>query len=264
MNHLAFSFDPSWFLTVPGLLITGGVLLLIIALIIFIATSGKGAKKEKAKKKDEFDFEADDSEVEEEPSVSLEVKEEEKKPFIQIPEEEEVEPSFEAKDVPVSVEKEIPREDFSTSFKEEESLPSMMPDSQPVLPVEDRKVEPSLPIEHDFSVKEEVSLDSSIPSVVEEEKQEDKVSIYGGVSPVIPPIVEEKKESHQIYGGANPLDATQSIPIVQEKRGYASSLKETIGSVDDLANFRPIDTTPVVEEQKEETTKKDDVEMLDF
>ncbi|MBQ2639529.1 MAG: hypothetical protein IJF92_02070 [Bacilli bacterium] len=35
------NFDFSWFLTVPGILITGGVLLLIVALIILIATSGK-------------------------------------------------------------------------------------------------------------------------------------------------------------------------------------------------------------------------------
>ena len=35
------SFDPAWFLTIPGLLITGGVVLLLIALIVFIATSKK-------------------------------------------------------------------------------------------------------------------------------------------------------------------------------------------------------------------------------
>ena len=37
--------DLSWFITIPGMLITGGVLLLIIALIIFILTSGKKNKK---------------------------------------------------------------------------------------------------------------------------------------------------------------------------------------------------------------------------
>ena len=37
--------DLSWFLTIPGILITGGVLLLIIALIIFISTIGKKGKK---------------------------------------------------------------------------------------------------------------------------------------------------------------------------------------------------------------------------
>ena len=35
------SFDPSWFLTIPGLLITGGVFLLLVALIVFITTSKK-------------------------------------------------------------------------------------------------------------------------------------------------------------------------------------------------------------------------------
>lgn len=38
--------DFGWFLTIPGMLITGGVLLLIIALIIFITTSGKKSKKD--------------------------------------------------------------------------------------------------------------------------------------------------------------------------------------------------------------------------
>lgn len=40
------NFDFSWFLTIPGMLITGGVLLLIIALIVLIV-SGKKDKKEK-------------------------------------------------------------------------------------------------------------------------------------------------------------------------------------------------------------------------
>jgi len=41
------NFDISWFTTVPGLFITGGVVLLIIALVILIVT-GKKSKKEKA------------------------------------------------------------------------------------------------------------------------------------------------------------------------------------------------------------------------
>ena len=42
-------FDLSWFATVPGMFITGGVLLLIIALIILLIT-GKNSKKEKMAK----------------------------------------------------------------------------------------------------------------------------------------------------------------------------------------------------------------------
>ena len=41
------NFDLSFFTSIPGLLITGGVLLLLIALIIFIATGSKKGKKEK-------------------------------------------------------------------------------------------------------------------------------------------------------------------------------------------------------------------------
>lgn len=43
------NFDLSFFTTIPGMLITGGVLLLLIALIIFIAT---GSKKDKNKNKE--------------------------------------------------------------------------------------------------------------------------------------------------------------------------------------------------------------------
>ena len=39
-------FDLSWFTTIPGILITCGVVLLIIALIIFIITSKKNKKEE--------------------------------------------------------------------------------------------------------------------------------------------------------------------------------------------------------------------------
>ncbi len=41
------NFDFSWFLTIPGMLITGGVLLLIIALIVLIVSGRKDKKKKK-------------------------------------------------------------------------------------------------------------------------------------------------------------------------------------------------------------------------
>ena len=40
-------------------------------------------------------------------------------------------------------------------------------------------------------------------------------SIYGGVSQIIPNI-EINQSSHQIYGGADPLENTQSIKVVPE------------------------------------------------
>ena len=41
----------NWFLTIPGILITGGVLLLIVALIIFVATSSKKNKNSEIENK---------------------------------------------------------------------------------------------------------------------------------------------------------------------------------------------------------------------
>ena len=38
------NFDLNWFTSIPGMLISGGVLLLIIAFIIFLATSKKKDK----------------------------------------------------------------------------------------------------------------------------------------------------------------------------------------------------------------------------
>ncbi len=46
------SFDLSFFTSIPGMLITGGVLLLLIALIIFIATGNKKGKKDKKENTD--------------------------------------------------------------------------------------------------------------------------------------------------------------------------------------------------------------------
>ena len=43
-------FSLKWFTTIPGLLITGGVLLLVVALVIFIVTSKKDKKNKKAEK----------------------------------------------------------------------------------------------------------------------------------------------------------------------------------------------------------------------
>ena len=55
MHILAINFDLNWFLTIPGMLITGGILLLLIALIIFIATSGSSKKNKKKEVSEMFD-----------------------------------------------------------------------------------------------------------------------------------------------------------------------------------------------------------------
>ncbi len=41
--------------------------------------------------------------------------------------------------------------------------------------------------------------------------------IYGGASPIVPNINVAQEESHQIYGGANPLENTQTIPTINTR-----------------------------------------------
>ena len=57
------NFDLSFFISIPGMLITGGVLLLLIALIIFIATGSKKDKKSKEDKNVEAVASSDSSVV---------------------------------------------------------------------------------------------------------------------------------------------------------------------------------------------------------
>lgn len=47
MYICAFKFDTAWFTTLPGLLITGGVVLLLLALVLFATSSNKGKKVKK-------------------------------------------------------------------------------------------------------------------------------------------------------------------------------------------------------------------------
>lgn len=47
MYICAFKFDTAWFTTLPGLLITGGVILLLLALVLFATSSSKGKKAKK-------------------------------------------------------------------------------------------------------------------------------------------------------------------------------------------------------------------------
>ena len=65
-NMILASFDLSFFISIPGMLITGGVLLLLIALIIFIAT---GTKNDKNKDKEKEAKAGSNQEVMTTPSV---------------------------------------------------------------------------------------------------------------------------------------------------------------------------------------------------
>lgn len=229
MNIMAIDLD--WFLTIPGILISCGVLLLLIALIIFIVTSVKAKKEEKAKEESVENVAVDavpavDPVVPEaasvvpEPSVSpvtptVSVMDdvqpatapvvEEKAPVIDMTP---IEPVTPVAENPVVTNDNVlgipPMEPIAPiAAVEEPAAPAVAPMVEPVAPV----VEPT-PVTN----MEDTLSNLEMPEATNLEKT--SVSIYGGADPTIPPITEP--EHRPIYGGADPMEATQSMrPIVE-------------------------------------------------
>jgi len=284
MNHLALNFDLNWFLTIPGLLITGGVLLLLIALIIFIATSGKG-------KNESTLIEPVDSENSFEQSMVVNTPINDESVNIPVNEVEEVKPDIENNVNEINPNQEI-------NINKSQSSEEVKPFNEEVNSLPEENV--AIPQVNLEKTKEELMPNEVLEQPKgQAEIKEEKVSIYGGVSPIIPNINQNvMNQSHQIYGGANPLDKTQSIPIVNENNVYkASNPEEKIEEVkvvadnndvvDNLANFQPTIETPIpfakeeipqvapaVELESEnsslenknmvEEKKEEEVEVLDF
>ena len=167
MNIAQVAFSIDWFLTIPGILISCGVILLIIALIMFVVSTSGNSKEEV-------------------PSV-LENKEESK--------EINVEPVV--TEVEEKVEEVVPLIDTVTL---EEFIPDV--DEIPVIevPVDEPTVEPVEEVE--------------IPVV--EETAVEEIPTIETVSEEVPVVEDEttEVEHRPIYGGADPLEATQKLPKV--------------------------------------------------
>ena len=202
--------DLSWFITIPGMLITGGVLLLIIALIIFILTSGKKNKKEKTPKAQEGDL------------SNLELP--------QIPNQavdggvtpDMVAPSPEQPSIPVTSDSNMtipttvnpssmnqaveaaPTMTDTTNLTQEPQMPASaaQPGMAPVMdtPIAQPEMAP---------VMDTPATQPAVAPVADIPVAQPEVSIYGGANPAV--NVNVNNESHQIYGGADPLENTQMI-----------------------------------------------------
>lgn len=226
------NFDLSFFTTIPGMLITGGVLLLLIALIIFIATGSKGKEK------------AIDKDIKNEPESVVSPTVPTEPAPVQTTEPvvtNEVPPVVEPPKVaPVTVNENLingtvteqaPTKVVEPKVEEVINTPAdpvassapvtvvplePIPDKEEVKPVEEPSLQtPAVEIQN---VTPEVKTTPAVePPVTEEKKevpQEEAKPIYGGASPVIPTISVNNEPHRQIYGGANPLENTQSVPII--------------------------------------------------
>lgn len=280
---LAMNFDFGWFLTIPGMLITGGVLLLVIALIIFIATS---SKKDKNKNQN--------AEVNEASQMGAQTMVENPQQMVAapsigpdagvvgaIPEMSDMGQVASPMDIPPVMQQPMlgmePMPMVSETPVMDPTLMSTVPEVAPVtmeapamdvnpIPVADAPLEPLAPtvdltpptepapyvvspVQENISAaplenvtpeampfggsvtpevapeitpveqapvnvvsQPEIMMPEAAPMVTEAQP-----TIYGGASPLVPEINVDN-QSHQIYGGADPLENTQamSVPVASD------------------------------------------------
>lgn len=208
------SFSPDWFLTLPGMLITGGVVLLLIALIILL-TSNKKNDNEKEGKIEESDLGAV-------PPVSSGVETQE---TLQPAQNETLNSApaptqglndtvapatvdLNTPSIDQSVQAPIQQEpiDFTAMTTPQSVQPTPVSVDMPAAPSFDAPVAPA-PVENIAPAAP--AIDDAKPSV----------SVYGGVSPVdtVKPV---EQAAPVIYGGADPLENTAPIPKVENHTLY--------------------------------------------
>lgn len=256
------SFSLDWFMTIPGMLITGGVLFLIIALVIFIVTGNKKTKTNKEV------VEAQNSSKQEAVAAATPVVEQStvttNEPVVTTQPSATSEPVVPTTPVSSMAEKVAPQEVepavFTTPIPQdvvptpqpvfnnqvsnivESSIPAVNSTNIPTTsPVNQTTVSTQSPVMPVVPTIEQTPIVNQpvMPEIpVKEEKKEVIQTptvdmprpIYGGVSPVVPNVSHE--EHRPIYGGANPLENTQSVPIVPPRSVATNETKVEVPKVD--------------------------------
>lgn len=296
------SFSLDWFMTIPGMLITGGVVFLIIALIIFIVT---GNKKPKTNKEVQAVQEASKQEavatasqtVTQTPVVPTNNQVVTAQPVVT------PEPVVPATPVNSMAEKSVKEEVepavFTTTIPEEIAPQPVVQQSVPVVNstvspiVNNTTVSPTIPTPAVPTIEQTPVVNQPVvPSIpVNEEKKETIQTpsfdmprrIYGGASPIVPNVPHEE-EHRQIYGGANPLENTQSVPIVPSRPVVTKEVKVEVPIVEtptvpvtpsvtsQVSNdifasnsvaATPVNTTPVVEPTVQSTVSQSQPEEIE-
>lgn len=200
---LSFNFD--WFTTVPGLLIAGGVVLLIIAVILFVLGGKKnteGAVVENIEKAEALASEVASAVEPVQETVSQVSEPVVEVPTVEAPVSQEPVVSFEEPVAvpvePVSIDTPVNEVQMSEPVVQESAVsfeePVVVPTEPVSIPVEEPVVTPEVAVE--------------IPA--EEDFDKTQISVFGDT--IVP--TEEPKTS--IYGGFDPLEATQNLPKVEE------------------------------------------------
>lgn len=249
MKILEFmSFNPGWFLTLPGILITSGVILLLIALILLLTSAKKEEEEENVSPANNFTTTNVETPVAPEPVQinvpEAPVQEEIKPPVVEQPTIQPVQNIVEPQmaqqppianmgagilDIANNNTKPVV-EEVATPVKVE--TPGILNIGESTVPVQTQPEEiPSIninnvvppaetpvinptPVVNATPVVPQAPVQEEVKKVITTEPVQ-PVSIYGGVSPTI----DIKKENLQpektvIYGGADPLENTAPIPTV--------------------------------------------------
>lgn len=249
------AFSTEWFLTIPGILITCGVILLIIALIMFIVGSTKG-KKNKEMPKVEAPVGAAQPEV-----ASSVQSVDNVQPVVQ-PESQEN--SFINNDAVAVSEPMGPIEEVSPVAPVIPEVPVIeVPQVEPVavapgvvpaveavpsVEIPSVVVPEVAPIEEVVPVQEVPVINTEVIKPVVE-VPEVSANIYGGAVPTVEVSpVQPVEETRTIYGGADPLEATQSLPKMDVHHEPYSGGSQPVENVTPVVPT-PVEVTPIPEVQ---------------
>lgn len=271
------NFDPSWFTTTEGLLITLGTGLLLVVLIILLVSNSKKKKEVKIKENIAKDSNVETS-VEQAPTVAAPVVEPmnvpvtepvyvnngqegvaaEQQPIINAePVSEVVIPSS------VSVAEEVQQvaEPVVNTVPVIEIAEPIMENVQPE--VENRAIPevagPSETVELEAMPVENISKvpEVAIPSVTPEVKIETSPSAYHGADPTVNSNFASQPVKPVIYGGADPLENTTTIPVVNSTIYNGVVPADTIKAQTPELQTRPVVAGPVQNELVIEEPKAD-------
>ena len=269
-----------WFTTIPGILVICGVILLVIAIILFIA-GNKKAKKEEMVQTNPVTESANTMNTEVNTTADTNIGE------VNV---QEVSPVMEqASTIPtesVSLENnELPKMEVESNndvspiqIEEPVQIPSEEIHIEEPVKISDTEIhneEASIPkpvsipsIDNSVNSMDTVSDETSFNIPIPTEKpsfDNTSTSIYGGASPISNISMNEEKPV-TIYGGNDPLEATQSIPKVEEHHEpYGGVYPEakivdmnastvTPTPVEEVVSAMPVTDTNLENNQVEDTT----------
>ena len=105
----------------------------------------------------------------------------------------------------------------------------------------------SLGVVTDSSVVEQMPVGSIEVTPVSSEVHAPQPVIYGGASPIVSDLDLGQNSQHQIYGGANPLENTQSMPIMSTPMTNQVENGVPYGAMSVVPNSEQVVATPVME-----------------